>query len=89
VTPTPTPRQLQLIERRRKTNATAQLRATKRITSILEIAELAKRRRSVYCRNSWGLIPAVVVMNMVACVVLREIESGRMYKYPPPPLNNP
>jgi hypothetical protein len=71
------------VERRRKTNATAATRAGRPVRSVEELAALARDRRSVFCVGAWGLLPAVVVMNMAASQVHRAIQSGRMRRYTP------
>jgi len=52
-----------------------------RLNSIDELQILATNKKSVYCRNCWGLLPAVVVMNMAAIQVHRAITQGEIWTY--------
>lgn len=69
------------IARRDKANDTARERAGRPVRSIEELASLARDRRAVFCRNCWGLLPAVAVMNMAANQVHRAIQAGEIRRY--------
>jgi len=73
----------QIVQKQSKRNATARYQLGKQVHSVDQLAALASERRSVYCDNAWGLIPAVFVMNMITSVVLREINAMRVFEYNP------
>ena len=73
----------QIVARRRKVNAGARTRTGKRVRSVERLAELARERKSVYCDNCLGLLPAVVVINMSAGQVYEMIQGRRIYGYKP------
>lgn len=72
-----------LIERRRKTNATAAKKAGAPIRSLDELAVMVRDGQSVFHAGAWGLLPATVVMNMQARVVHSAIKSGLLRRYTP------
>lgn len=51
-----------------------------RIDSIERLAELAAQRRSVWHHN-WGTKPAVVIMNMQACIVWKAVQDGGLHEW--------
>lgn len=71
----------QKIERRAAVNRTARLRIGAKVPTVERLAELAEQKRSVYVANSWGLLPAVVVMNMPAVLVCKAIKRGCVFYY--------
>lgn len=71
----------QCVLRRAKINRTASLRLGKRVRSVEALAALASAKRSVYHRGCWGLLPAIVVMNMHAGQVLYAIQNGYLFEY--------
>jgi hypothetical protein len=71
----------QKCDRRSKINRTARLRLGCKVSSIDHLAMLAANKRSVYCHDTWGLLPAIVVMNMIAGLVYLTIKRGRMFEY--------
>ena len=75
------PELTRIIERRRKVNATAAKCAGRPVRSVEELAALARDRRSVFHEGAWGLLPALVVMNMAASQVHAAIQSGRLRRY--------
>jgi hypothetical protein len=64
-------------------NRTARHRARDPVKSVEELARLAEQKRSVYCWNCWGLLPAAVVMNMAASQVYFAISRGMVLRYVP------
>lgn len=74
----------QQIARRTKTNATARKRIGRKVTSIEQLHSIALQKRSVFIDGCWGLLPAVVVMNMTASRVLSAIHAGRVFFYRKP-----
>ncbi len=73
----------QIIERRRKICETARARCGEPVQSLQELGSLAMDRKSVYCDNTWGLLPATVVLSMQAWCVLRAMQRGLIYRYNP------
>lgn len=73
----------QKVARRRKTNTTAKKRIGRKVTSIEQLHAIALQKRSVFIEGCWGLLPAVVVMNMTASRVLSQIHAGRVFFYKP------
>ncbi len=69
------------IARRNKVNENAAKRKGRQVTSVEALAFLGLTKRSVFCDNCWGLLPAAVVMNMSASMVHRLIQSGDLYEY--------
>ncbi len=74
----------QKIARRQKVNETAKKHVGVQVSSIYHLQLLAERKRSVFHTGCWGLLPAIVVMNMSASVVLSVIDSGRLFEYEKP-----
>ena len=64
-------------------NRTARCRTGDPVKSVEELARLAEQKRSVYCWNCWGLLPAVVVMNMAASQVYFAVSRGMVLRYVP------
>ena len=52
----------------------------KKVTTLKQLAELARNKRSVICENRWGSLPAIVVINMTGPTILGAIKSG-LYVY--------
>lgn len=77
----------QVIARRDKANQTALTRLGPKISTVEHLALHAANKRSVFVKGTWGLLPAVVVMNMAASCVLRAIQSERVFEYEPPVKN--
>jgi hypothetical protein len=71
----------QIIERRRKINATASTRQGRLVRDTEHLMTLAKARRSVYCANTWGLIPATFIMGMPANIVHLALSRGEIREY--------
>jgi len=71
------------IARRNKVNLTAYARRGKKLKSVEALLVLASRRKSVYCCNCMGLLPAAVVANMSAALVHRMITDGDVHEYHP------
>ncbi len=71
----------QQIVRRRKVNENAKQRLGARVCSIDQLQQLADCKSSVFHTGCWGLLPAVVVMNMTASSVLRAINSRSLFEY--------
>lgn len=71
----------QKCERRRKVNETAAKHLGAQVRSIEWLEVLAQLKKSVYCRGCWGLLPAVVVMNMAASQVHRAIKNREIFEY--------
>jgi hypothetical protein len=71
----------QKCERRTKTNRTASAKRGACVKSIEHLAKLAEEKRSVYCRGCWGLLPAIVVMNMRTGAVYDAIKGGSVFEY--------
>lgn len=69
------------IARREKANATARKKLGAKVMSVEHLDQLRSQKRSVYCLNPWGLLPAAVVMNMSASQVIGQIKCGRIYEY--------
>ncbi len=76
----------QIIARRQKVNETAKKHVGVQVSSIYHLQLLAERKRSVFHAGCWGrgLLPAIVVMNMSASMVLSIIDSGRLFEYEKP-----
>jgi hypothetical protein len=75
----------QKIERRIKTNRTASARLGKSVESVEHLERLVEAKRSVYCRGCWGLLPAIVLMNMRLGAVYSAIKAGCVFEYRPIP----
>lgn len=71
----------QQCDRRAKVNRIASMRCGAPVKSMEHLDALAYAKRSVYCCNCWGLLPAVAVMNMRAKSVLDAIKSGWVFEY--------
>ena len=74
----------QKCQRRTKVNATAANNLGPKITSVERVAQLADEKKSVFSCNTWGLLPAVVVMNMATSQVHRAVTSGSLFEYRKP-----
>ena len=48
----------------------------RRVRSVEHLAKLAEEKRAVMCANFGRPVPAVVMMNMQAVLVVRMIRSG-------------
>ncbi len=77
----------QLIARRDKTNETAKKHLGARVCSMDQLQQLAECKASVFHTRCWGLLPAVVVMNMTASSVLRAIQNKTLFEYEKPTKN--
>ena len=71
----------QKCERRTKTNRTASAKCGACVKSIEHLAKLAEEKRAVYCNGCWGLLPAIVVMNMRTGAVYDAIKKGGVFEY--------
>jgi hypothetical protein len=74
----------QIVKRRAKVRVTASKNKGRPVRSVEQLAVLAHQRKSVYCDNCWGLLPAVCVLNMAASVVHRELRRGVVFQYKRP-----
>lgn len=75
------------IERREKVNAAARKNLGARVCTMDQLQQLAECKSSVFHTGCWGLLPAVVVMNMTASSVLRAIQNKSLFEYQKPTKN--
>ena len=49
------------------------------ITNPMDIKSLALDKKSVWCKNCWGLRPAAVLLNLQLRLIIRAIENKQLY----------
>ena len=67
--------------RRVKANATAFQRRGAVVESFERLFWLAHNRKSVYCTNAWGLLPAAALLNMPVKSVVRALYCNEIFEY--------
>ena len=49
------------------------------ITNPMDIMRVLKEKKSVFCANSWGLIPAAVLIHFPLIQIIKAIENKTLF----------
>lgn len=49
------------------------------LTNPIDLIRLANERKSVYCNNVWGILPAAFMLGMTCNIVMRAINNKQLF----------